>query len=134
MSKPAILIVDDEAIILLSIKRELQNRFGPGFSYETALGAAEANEIIEELCEKDTPIILIISDWLMPGIKGDEFLEGVHRRHPKIPAILITGQADPESIERAKKELGVYACLQKPWNREDLWSLVDQCIKLSQEP
>ena len=72
--KKAIVCVDDEAIIVLSLKQELQNRLGDEYIYESAMSAEEALQVIEELSGDDVCVILVISDWLMPGIKGDEFL------------------------------------------------------------
>jgi hypothetical protein len=37
-------------------------------------------EIIEEFQEDEIDIVVIVSDWLMPGIKGDEFLINVHKK------------------------------------------------------
>ena len=68
MSKKAILCVDDEAIILLSVKQELQSHFRERFIYETALSAKEALVIIDELSAEGIVFILVISDWLMPGM------------------------------------------------------------------
>ena len=42
--------------------------------------------------------IIIVSDWLMPGMKGDEFLIQVHQKFPHIVKVLLTGQADSEAI------------------------------------
>ncbi|MBU0929088.1 MAG: response regulator [Spirochaetes bacterium] len=128
MLKPAIIIVDDEAIILLAMKKELQNHFKDEFSYETALNAAEGEEVIEMLCERGVDIILIISDWLMPGMKGDEFLIRVHRRHPGIRAIMVSGQLDARSVDRAKEEAGLYACVMKPWRNKELIAVVEECL------
>jgi signal transduction histidine kinase len=44
------------------------------YFYELAESVEEAWEVIEELYEEGIRIIIVISDWLMPGIKGDEFL------------------------------------------------------------
>jgi CheY-like chemotaxis protein len=84
MTEQAILCVDDEAIIVLAIKQELKTHFRERFIYETALNAEEALTIIDELTADGVSLILVISDWLMPGMKGDEFLSVVKRNHPKI--------------------------------------------------
>lgn len=73
MTKKAILCVDDEKIILDSLKEQIENRMGAGYIYETAENAEEGLEVIEELIEEGAEVLIIVSDWLMPGIKGDEF-------------------------------------------------------------
>lgn len=126
--KQAILCVDDEAIIVLSLKQELRSHYQDQFLYETALNATEALEIIDELASEGIKVITIISDWLMPGITGDEFLARVHERYPDIRSIIITGHADEESLFRLKETAGLSAVLHKPWNSRDLFAAVDSCI------
>lgn len=128
--KSAILIVDDEAIILMTLKQELLCRYGEAFQLETALNAKEANEIIDDLVAEGIRIILIISDWLMPGLKGDEFLADVKTRHPEVRCIIISGQADPDAIDRARKLVGLDAFIKKPWSRAELIAAVDSCVDL----
>ncbi len=123
----AILCVDDEPIILISLKQELKKKFGSKFSYETAVNGDEALEIIDELVVNGVDVILILSDWLMPGIKGDEFLIMVHKKYPTIQSILITGHADAKAVERVKKEAGTYTVLSKPWNPKELLEAVEIC-------
>ena len=120
----AILCVDDEPIILISLKQELKKKFGNRFNYETAMNADEAMEVVDELAGSGISVILILSDWLMPGIKGDEFLIRVHQKYPKIQSILITGHADEKAMERVKKEAGTYTVLPKPWNSNQLMEAV----------
>lgn len=124
MSNKAILCVDDESIILLALTQELKNVFGNSFLYEKAISAELAFQIIDELVEDGIELVLIISDWLMPGIKGDEFLELISDRQPGIKAIMITGQADAEAVERAKCNDNVKAILRKPWSPEELVAII----------
>jgi response regulator RpfG family c-di-GMP phosphodiesterase len=120
MSKPVILCVDDEGAILESLKAQLRKALGNSYVYEIAQNAAEALEIIDELTEDEVSIILIVSDWLMPGMKGDELLVRVHQKFPKIVKILLTGQADKEAIDRAYKEARIHKFLSKPWSEDEL--------------
>ncbi len=120
MVKPVILCVDDEKVILDSLKIQLKKEFQDTYLYEAAESADEALEIIEELQEDEIAILVIVSDWLMPGMKGDEFLIEVHKRFPKIVKIMLTGQADETAVEQAKKYANLHSCLHKPWNSEDL--------------
>lgn len=131
--KKAIVCVDDEAIIVLSLKQELQNRLGDEYIYESAMSAEEALQVIEELSGDDVCVILVISDWLMPGIKGDEFLLRLKKTHPEIKSIMITGQADDATVERTLGEAGANAVLRKPWSTEDLIREVRACCDSSNE-
>ncbi|GET38328.1 response regulator [Microseira wollei] len=120
MSKFAILCVDDEAIILNSVIRQLQDEFEEKYTYEAAESAEEALEVLAELEEEEIQTIVIVSDWLMPGMKGDEFLVEVHKRFPKVVKILLTGQADEAAIERANKHADLHRYIAKPWEKKDL--------------
>lgn len=125
MAKPVILCVDDEKILLNSIKAQLKDNYGNSFLYETAESANEAMEIIDEIMVDLTVKLIIISDWLMPGIKGDEFLIKVHSKYPNAQKIMLTGQADSKSIEKIKKEVSLYKCIRKPWIKSELFSCID---------
>jgi CheY-like chemotaxis protein len=105
---------------LESLERQLQKAFNNNYLYEFAESADEALEIIEELFKDNVDILVIVSDWLMPGIRGDEFLIEVHQKFPSIIKIILTGQADEAAIERARKQANLHSCLQKPWNGEEL--------------
>ncbi|HBB32345.1 MAG TPA: hypothetical protein DDZ80_19805 [Cyanobacteria bacterium UBA8803] len=124
MSKPAILCVDDEKIVLESLKTQLKAAFGDAYIYEIAEDANEALEIIRELNEEEILVIVIVSDWLMPGMKGDEFLIKVHQQFPKIILIMLTGQADEAAIERVTQEANLHCCLYKPWSEADLLAAI----------
>ena len=103
---------------------ELQKKFGDRFFYETALNAEEALKIIDALIEDGIRVILIISDWLMPGIKGDEFLEMVYEKHPDTNVIMITGQADDSALARVEKIPNLRGIVRKPWNSSELGNLI----------
>jgi len=120
MSKPVILCVDDERMVLDSLRMQLSTAFGSGYKYEAAEDAYEALDLIEELDGENIRVIVIISDWLMPGIKGDDFLIRVHEQFPKVVKIMLTGQADEAAINRAKKHANLHSCLFKPWSESDL--------------
>ncbi len=107
MSSAAILCVDDEIVILESLKEQLKRCFGDRFIY----------------------ILIIVSDWLMPGIKGDEFLIQVHQKFPQLITIMLTGQADEAAIKRVKKEAKVYVCLDKPWTEKDLSQTIASALE-----
>lgn len=124
MANSAVLCVDDENIILESLKEQLRRNFGNRYLYETANSANEAWTVIDELCADGIDILVIVSDWLMPGIKGDEFLAQVHQRFPEIVTVMLTGQADEAAIARAQRDANLFACLHKPWTEEDLVNTV----------
>lgn len=128
MSDAAILCVDDELVILKSLEIELQAAFGDNYLYEFAESADEALEIIDELEEDEVQILIIVSDWLMPGMKGDEFLIEVHKKNPKIVKLMLTGQAEKEAVERAIKYANLYRYIPKPWNNQELIEIIRSAL------
>ena len=120
MAKPVILCVDDEPIVLESLRAQLREAFGDDYYYEVAQDADDALEVIDEIQADDTNVIVIVSDWLMPGMKGDEFLIKVHQRFPKVIKVLLTGHADEAAIARAEAEANLHKCLFKPWSEAEL--------------
>jgi CheY-like chemotaxis protein len=129
MNQTGILCVDDEINILKVLKKQLRQLFGNQYIYEVAQSAEEAWVVIDELAEDGIKILLIVSDWLMPNVKGDEFLAQVHERFPEIVTIMLTGQADETAIDRARQHANLYACIHKPWTEEDLQQVITQALK-----
>ncbi|MBL8966674.1 MAG: response regulator [Spirochaetaceae bacterium] len=122
--KEAILCVDDEAVVLLSLKMELRLLFGQRYSYESALSGSEAEEIAAELEREGRSIPLVITDWLMPGLRGDELLIHLKRSRPGLRGIIITGNMSDESFEAARAQGGLIACVRKPWSQAELNRLI----------
>ncbi len=122
--KKAIVCVDDESIILESLGEQIKNMFGSEYIYESAENAEEGMEVIEELSDENIDVLVIVSDWLMPGKKGDEFLIEVHKRFPNIVKVMLTGQADEKAIQNAIKNAGLHAFLSKPWTALDLEKVI----------
>lgn len=119
MNKPVILCVDDEPDILNNLKMQLKNEFKNDYFYELAESGDEALDLLKDF-QEEVQVIVVISDWLMPGIKGDELLIKVHQKYPKIIKVMLTGQADAAALQRAVQEADLYCCLYKPWNSKEL--------------
>jgi DNA-binding NtrC family response regulator len=111
---PVILLVDDEEMILRSIKSFLAVETDYNLlTYTSPLKALEELDGIKR-------IDLVISDYLMPEMDGISFLAEVKKRFPLIPRILLTGYADKENAIKAINNVGLYQYIEKPWNNDDL--------------
>jgi DNA-binding NtrC family response regulator len=128
-AKPIILCVDDDVAVLQSLRITLRNGLGDTYFYEIAESADEAMEIIEDLELKSVPVVAVISDWLMPGMRGDEFLIEVHKKYPHIVKIMFTGQADEAAIARAKKYANLHDCVSKPWSDRELIETIKSALE-----
>ena len=125
MKKSIILCVDDEKMVLDSLRTQLTNHYGSTYQCEIAESAEDALELLGEFQQDELSVLIIVSDWLMPGIRGDEFLVRVHKQFPNIVKVMLTGQATPEAIERTTLEADLHRCLHKPWKESDLIETID---------
>jgi Response regulator containing CheY-like receiver domain and AraC-type DNA-binding domain len=133
MEKRTILCVDDEPILLLSLKVELKTHYGESFSYEIATSADEGLKVVDALRERGVKIIAILSDWLMPGLRGDDFARLVHERYPDIAIVLITGYADNETVKKAMGEGIIRECIRKPWSGQEIFEAIDRIVDESRD-
>ncbi|MCK9311795.1 MAG: hybrid sensor histidine kinase/response regulator, partial [Bacteroidales bacterium] len=127
--KQAIICVDDEDIILEALKDQLGPFFENQYMIETSTTAEEALEIYDELIESNYEVPVVISDYLMPGMRGDEFLIKVHEKNPNTLKILLTGHANIEGITNAINKANLYRYIPKPWDRDDLILTVREAVR-----
>ena len=110
MSGKRILVVDDEAMVLESVRMTLTHY---GFAVETASSGPEA---LSKLAEGQFD--LVVTDRKMPGMAGAQLAAQVKKRLPLLPIILLTGYP-PESTPP-----GVDAILLKPFSTAELRSTI----------
>jgi two-component system response regulator HupR/HoxA len=106
-----ILVVDDEDAILESLELTL----GSEYQIFTATSGEQGLEILAR-----EQIALVISDQVMPGMSGVEFLEKVIEQNPRAIRMMLTGYSDMPSLIRAINEGRIYRYLPKPWEPDDL--------------
>jgi DNA-binding NtrC family response regulator len=121
-----IICVDDEKIVLDSLNSQLTRNFGAKYNYEFAESAEEALEIIDEISSADEEmIVVIISDWLMPGMKGDELLIKAKQKAKCAKTILLTGHVDHELLREIEQNAdGIFQTLYKPWSENRLIEMI----------
>ena len=117
----SILVVDDEKNIRITISEFLRER---KYTVHLAEDALTAVELLRE-----TPIDLVITDIMMPRMKGTDLLDHIREEYPDIKTILITGQA---SLENATASLrgGAFDYLQKPVTKNTLLSVVENACRI----
>lgn len=131
MPDRVVLCVDDEAILLLAARQALRSALGDGFRYETAGSAESALELIEELAAEGQELAAVVSDWLMPGMRGDEFLRLVRASNPDACLVLLTGYADRSAVQILEREIGLAAIFQKPSPMSTIAAVVRDAIARS---
>lgn len=123
-SAPArtLLLVDDEPSILSSLQRLLRKE---GYRILTANNGLAALEILAS-----QEVGVVVSDGLMEGMTGAEFLHEVKVRFPRTTRILLTGFTDPEVVMAAIKNCQLYKFLPKPWDDDELRQALQSAFDL----
>jgi FixJ family two-component response regulator len=128
MGKQIILCVDDESSILGSLEMELSLK-NKNYHVELAESGEEALKIAKELTDEGHDLTVVISDYIMPSMKGDELLVKLHKRYPLSKKILLTGQAALEGVTNVINDAILYRFIDKPWDRDDLRMTVQEAIR-----
>ncbi len=124
MSKPKvvkcrILVVDDEPLVGDAVKMMLAH---DGHVVETATNGTEALACLEQAA-----FDLVITDYFMPEMKGDELAQHIQQRHPDLPVVLIT--AHEENLKAQRTPLpGVSSVISKPFLIDDLRAAIRQTV------
>lgn len=129
MSQQVIICVDDESIVLESLKEQLQKEFGDELLIEIAGGGQEALEVYDELIEDGMEVPAVIVDFIMPEMKGDKLLEKIHSKSPETRKIMLTGQASVEGVSNAVNNANLYRYISKPWDKADLILTLREAVK-----
>ena len=128
MSERAILCIDDESIVLDALKEQLQKEFTGEFLIEVAENGEEALEIFNELTGEGFDIPVVIADFIMPGMNGDELLTVFHKKSPLTKKIMLTGQASLQGVGNAVNHANLYRFISKPWDKHDLMLTIREAI------
>ena len=129
MTSLHVLFVDDEQAILDGLRNSLRKE-RKRWDMTFALGGQQA---LEEM--KKTPADVVITDMRMPGMDGAELLRHIQRDFPAAARIVLSGQAERESIMRALPV--THQFLHKPCDGETLRAVIEQTHalhKLMQNP
>ena len=127
--RPTLICVDDERIVLTSLQEQLRNAL-LDVAIEIAESGEEGLEVLEDLMADGIAVPVVVSDQLMPGMRGEEFLARVHERSPNTLNILLTGQATADSVGAAVNQARLYRYIGKPWAEDDLTLTVNEAIRL----
>lgn len=123
----SIICVDDEEIVLNSLRRQLR-KIAKGYRIEVATTGNQALQTIEHLNHRARPVALVITDQVMPMMNGDDLLVKIKDLSPDTYQVMLTGQADGESVGRAVNEGKLFRFMAKPWSEADLHLTVQTAL------
>ena len=121
MKRHCILIVDDEPNVRSSLTRLFQRS-----GYDTLL--AENGEDAFSLLKRQA-VSVVLSDYIMPGQSGVDFLIAVKERYPDVVRIILSGRADMHAVLAAVNRGVVSHFLLKPWDNDVLLETLRNAVK-----
>ena len=121
LNRPRILIVDDEALVLEALQRQLRTHFDVSV-------ASEPKEAIKLVVSKE-PYAVVVSDLRMPGMDGVALLYSIRRLSPDTVRVLLTGYADVEAAIAAVNEGNIFRFLSKPCAAGTLIRTLEACVE-----
>ena len=129
MHKGVILCIDDEPMVLLSLRDQLSRIVENNYGIEIAESGEEALSLFAELKQEDIEIPLIICDQTMKGVNGADLLAQLHQEYPKTLKILLTGSASIDGVVQAVNKANLYRYITKPWNEGDFSLTVREALR-----
>jgi PAS domain S-box-containing protein len=117
-----ILLVDDDDLVrsgAISMLEDLGHRVVEACSGEQALAALKRHD----------DIALLLTDHVMPGMKGLELIEHARRLRPRLGAILATGYAELHATE----DVGDVRRLAKPFTQAELQRTIATLVEPRRE-
>lgn len=120
MEKPAIFIVEDEAIVANDIKETLKS-----LGYEVP-GIAKSGEIALEKVKELRPDLVLMDIHLATEMDGVETAGKIHALYG-IPVIYLTAYADKSLLDRAKVT-EPYGYVIKPYDERELHSVIEMAL------
>src|SRR6188474_1031087 len=130
MTRPVLLVVDDDPEVLKAIERDLRERYRRDYRVVRASSATDGLQAAQELKRRGSPVALFLVDQRMPDMTGTELLSEVKKLYPDACKVLLTAYADTAAAISAINDVGVNHYLMKPWNppEERLYPVLDDLL------
>lgn len=123
MTRPRVLIVDDESLIRWSLREHL---LGAGYQVVDAATGADA------LARVSPDVALALVDYHLPDVDGIELIQQIRERAPGCRFFLISAELDPALARRAK-DAGCLRAIEKPFQLDRVGRWVNQTLRQAKE-
>jgi CheY-like chemotaxis protein len=111
-----LLLVEDEAAVRAPAAELLKEC---GYRVLIAANGAEALTLLDQLGDPPAPLHLMITDVVMPNLKGTDLAARVRQRHPDLPVLFTSGYPNAANLHEWLRQART-AFLQKPFTPEEL--------------
>ena len=123
MTKPNVLFIDDDRLLLDAVQRNLRREF----SVAVAENGPRAIELIRQ--QRDNPFAAVVCDMRMPGPDGIKVLECVRALSPDTVRIMLTGNADKQTAIDSVNREQIFRFLNKPCPPEEMAAVLQAAVK-----
>jgi DNA-binding NtrC family response regulator len=120
--KPTVVIVDDEEMVITSVRAFLQ--LETDYEIQGFTDPEEAGRYIGNY-----QIDVAVSDYLMPKMNGIQLLSHAKQLQPEASRVLLTGHADKQSAIQAINQVQLFQYLEKPWDNSQLLLVVQSGVE-----
>ena len=124
-----VVCVDDNPEVLQALRRQLRLGLAVGARVEVASDPSQALARLEALAPRPDEAVLIVSDWLMPGMRGEELVRAIEARWGALATVVLSGHITHEATKALEAMPQVAAILRKPWSSEELLALVTSLLE-----
>ena len=130
MTKPALLVVDDDAQVLAAVRRDLRSRYRESYTVVSASSGEQALATIRELKARGDSLAIVISDQRMPDMQGTDVLAQAREVYPLARRVLLTAYSDIDAAIKAINVAHLDHYLSKPWDppEECLYPVIDDLL------
>lgn len=126
--------VDDDKLITLAVSHQLKSAFSPpGFHIEAFNNPIDALEQIEVNTFRGIHPRILVIDFEMPEMKGDELIRKLKQKFPEAKAIMLSGNSDAIRVSDLADEGLLDFYLSKPWSREEIIRICNSCLPLNRK-
>jgi CheY-like chemotaxis protein len=120
LKAPKVLVVDDEAVVVNSIRKTLARR---AYCIEEAFSGEEA---MSRISTENYDLVLL--DMRLPDANGLDLIEGMKQQKPNLQVVVVTGYASIDTAVEAIQR-GANDYIAKPFTPEELYATTSRALK-----
>ncbi len=128
--KPVIICVDDDMAILNGLSVIVEDAFGDACRVEMAQSAQEAIELVDDMLAIKQDIAMVITDYSMPEMNGDQLVSILCTKLPLTTMALMTGYNDADIIARTVNAGRLDRFIAKPWNKDEVIGIISDVLRV----
>ena len=116
LSNKALVCVEDDSEVLGALRIQLERNFRDELVLEFAQHVDEAIDLIDSLIGDGVDVILLLSDWFMPGKNADVLVTHIKKLNPDVRVIVLSGQLDHNRAGAMLEQKTIDKVIIKPWD------------------